>query len=139
VIVPIVKRGRGEGVKDYRGITLMPSLYKIYTAALAERLREEIEEKGLMPPNQTGFRRGMGTMDNIFVLNYLINRQIEKKEGKMVALIDLRAAFDLVDREILLRMMRRRGVREDIIERVWEILRETKGKIRVGGDMGEGF
>jgi len=124
---------KGEGVKDYRGVTLMPTLYKIYTAVLAERLREEIEEKGLIPPNQTGFRRGMGTMDNIFVLNYLINRQIEKKGGKMVAVfIDLRAAFDSVDRKILLRMMRRRGVREGIIERVWEILRETKGRVRVG-------
>jgi len=66
-------------------------LYKIYIAALAEMLREEIEEKGLIPPNQTGFKRGMGTMDNIFVLNHLINRQIEKKGGKMVAIfMDLR-------------------------------------------------
>jgi len=72
VIVPIVKRGRREGVKDYRGVILMPTLYKIYTAALAERLREEIEEKGLIPPNQAGFRRGMGT-DKIFVLNHIIN------------------------------------------------------------------
>jgi len=58
----------------------------------------------------------------------------------MVAVvIDLRAAFDSVDREILLRMMRRRGVRESIVERVWEVLRETKGRVRVGEDLGEGF
>jgi len=82
-----------------------------------------------------GHGEDMGTMDNIFVLNYLINRQIEKKGRKMVAaFIDLRAAFDSVDREILLRMMRRRGVREGITERVWEVLRETKGRVRVGGD-----
>jgi len=38
-------------------------------------------------------------MDNIFVLNYLINRQIEKKGGKLIAVfVDLRAAFDSVDR-----------------------------------------
>jgi len=32
--------------------------------------------------------------------------------------VDLRAAFDSVDREVLLRVMRRRGVKEGIIERV---------------------
>jgi len=40
--------------------------------------------------------------------------------------IDLKATFDSVDREVLLRMVRRRGVREGIIERVWEILRERR-------------
>lgn len=52
----------------------MPTLYKIYTAALAERLREEVEGKGLIPPNQTGFRKGLGTVENIYVLNYIINK-----------------------------------------------------------------
>lgn len=39
----------------------------------------------------------MGTMDNVYIFNYLVNRQVEKKGGKLVALfIDLKAAFDLV-------------------------------------------
>ena len=32
----IVKRGKGEEVKDYRGVTLMPILYKIYVTVLLE-------------------------------------------------------------------------------------------------------
>lgn len=52
----------------------------------------------------------MGTIDNIYVLNYVINRQLGKKKEKMVALfIDLKAAFDSVDREILVKAMRERG------------------------------
>lgn len=35
----------------------MSSLYKIYTATLAERLRENVEGKGLVPPNQAGFKK----------------------------------------------------------------------------------
>jgi len=45
-------------------------------------LREEVEGKGLIPSIQMGFRKGMGMIDNIYTLNYLINRQIGKKEGK---------------------------------------------------------
>lgn len=79
--MPIIKKKEGEKVMDYREVTLMATLYKVYATVLAERLREDLDEKEIIPQNQTGFRRGMGTMDNIYV-NYLINKQIEKKEER---------------------------------------------------------
>lgn len=117
VVVPVVKRGRGERVEEHRGITIMSTIYKIYASVLAERLREE--EKGMIPPNQTGFRKGMGTIDNIYIVNYLVNRQVRIKGGKLIGLfVDLKAAFDSVDRGELIRTMRERGVREGFVERV---------------------
>lgn len=99
-----------------------------------------MEGKELIPPNQTGFRKGLGTVDNIYVLNYIVNRQIEKKCGKLVVLfVDLKAAIDSLDRGVLLQAMRGRGVREGLVERVGEILRETRSRVRVGGEMGENF
>lgn len=67
-----------------------------------------MEEKGVLPPSQTGFRKGLGTTDNIYVIinyyinyiNYLMNRQVNTKTGKMVILfVDMRIAFDSVDSE----------------------------------------
>lgn len=139
VMVPIVKKREGARVEEYGGVTLMSTLYKIYAAMLAERLREDVERKKIVPQNQTGFRKGMGTIDNIYVLNYLVNRQIEKK-GKMLRFfIDLRAAFDRMDRKVLVGEMRRQGVREGLVERVEEMLRESINRVRVGGKMGEKF
>lgn len=80
--VPIRKRGQGERVDDYRGMTIMPTLYKVYTAVLEERLREEVEGREMIPAGQTGFRRGMRTIDNVYVLNYLVNRQVQRKGEK---------------------------------------------------------
>ncbi|XP_071576349.1 uncharacterized protein [Temnothorax nylanderi] len=37
IIAPIVKKGEGKKAEEYRGVTIMPSLYKVYTAILAER------------------------------------------------------------------------------------------------------
>lgn len=76
LIVTIVKRGERRKVADYRGITLMPSMYKLYRMILAKKLREEMEGKGVIPQTQTGFRKGMGTIDIIHVLNYVVNKQI---------------------------------------------------------------
>ena len=51
---------------------------------LAKRLRKEVEGKGLLPSSQAGFRKGGGTIDYVYTLNYLINRQVNRKGKKMI-------------------------------------------------------
>jgi len=54
---------------------------------LAGRISEEVEERNILLVNQIGFRKGMGTMDNIYIytlytyINYLI-KQTAGKEGE---------------------------------------------------------
>lgn len=56
----------------------------------------------------------------------------------MVALfVDLTAAFDTIDREILCETMRERGVKKGLVDRVKEALRETKRKVGAGGETRE--
>lgn len=71
-MIPIVKKEEGAVVEESRGVTLMATLYKIYASALVERLREEDEQKAVIPHNQTGFSKGIGTIDNIH--NKLYNK-----------------------------------------------------------------
>jgi hypothetical protein len=139
VIIPIVKKGEGRKVDEYRGVTLMATLYKVYLMVVAKRIEIECEEKKVIPQNQTGFRKGMGTMDNIYVINYLINRQLGRRKKVVALFVDLRAAFDSVDRGTLYKVMRERGIREGLIERVREVLGETKSRVRIGREMGECF
>lgn len=41
-------------------------------------------------------------MDNICILNYAIEKEMQKKEGKVhTFFVDLKAAFDIVNREIM--------------------------------------
>jgi len=47
IIIPIVKKGKEEKVEEYKKVTLMSSVYKIYATILAERISEEVEEKGI--------------------------------------------------------------------------------------------
>jgi len=78
------------------GVTIMSTLYKIYVAILAERLRKEVEKRGITAQNQIGFRKRMGAINSIYVLNYLINRQLGmKKRGLIAMFVALKAArFD---------------------------------------------
>lgn len=99
-----------------------------------------MDEKEMIPEGQTGFRKGRGTMDNIYVINYAVNRRIEEKKGKVIAVfVDLKAAFDSIDRGVLWREMENRGVSEGIRKRVKEIYKETKSRVRIGSEEGEDF
>jgi len=68
--------------ENYRGITLLCTAYKIYTEII-RRLKEEVENKNMLPEN--GFRKEKSTLDNIFILNHLVEREedMNKREGKV--------------------------------------------------------
>lgn len=81
----MLKKEKGNKVEDFRRVTLAGTLCKVYAEILAGRLKEEMEEKGLIPENQTGFRKKGETMDNVYV-NYLVNKNISRRGEKLVAL-----------------------------------------------------
>jgi len=94
IVTPLYKRGEKEAVENYRGISLLCTAYKVYAEVLKNRLEREVEEKGMIPDGQAGFRKGRATMDNIFVLNHVMQREKRKEgeEGKIyMFFVDLRA------------------------------------------------
>ena len=139
VIVPLYKKGNPNEAKNYRGITLMSTAYKLYTEVIRKRLVEEVEEKGILPEGQAGFRKGRSTLDNIYVLNHIIQKGKVKGLKTYASFVDLKAAFDTVDRELLWEIMEKVGISKYIIERIKEIYQETRVRVRVEGDFSEEF
>jgi len=123
IMVPLLffKREERETAGNYRGISLLCSAYKIYAEVLRNRLEKEVEVMGLIPESQASFRKRRSTIDNIFILNYLMqreNRQGEKKMKMYLRLFaDLMAAFDNMEKKILWRESRKRGMKERLITR----------------------
>ena len=60
------------GGYNYRGITLLSILGKLFTRILNTRLTEWAETYYVYIESQADFRTGMGTADDIFVLHGLI-------------------------------------------------------------------
>lgn len=75
-----------------------------------------------------GFRKGIGEMNDMYMLNYLINRQVSKIDGKLIAtFINLRITFDNVDRNILWNAMGKRRMKRTLGKRR---IRRSKGNIQ---------
>lgn len=65
-------------MEEFRGVTIMDSLYKVYTDILAERIEKELKEKEILRNGQLGFRKDRGTIDSIYALNYITNKYVKK-------------------------------------------------------------
>lgn len=77
-------------------------------------------------------------LDNIYVVNFLVNRQLKRKGGMVVAVfLNLKATFDSLDRKVLFEEMRERWVREGLRSRIKEVYMETRSKVWVGEGIGE--
>ena len=74
---------------------------KLYSCVLNKRLTDWVEEHGLINEAQAGFRRNYSTIDHIFTLLALVQRQLLNHAKLYVAFIDFKKAFDLVDRSCL--------------------------------------
>lgn len=125
---------------NYRSITLMDTAYKIYASILNERMKYVVEMK--LEEGQFEFRQGRESVDAIYVMNYIVNEGLAKKKGKVFTFfVDLKAAFDNVDRVKLRRMMRKIGIRGKgrLRKKIMEMYKQTKNIVRVGERKSEEF
>ena len=71
------KQGSNCDVENFRGITLLSILGKLFTRILNNRIQTWAEDYGIYIEAQNGFRPGRGTTDSIFILHCLINIFLE--------------------------------------------------------------
>lgn len=83
-------------MENYRSVTLLNSIYarsKVYAMVVERRLKKEMEEREMLPDGQVEFRRGRGTINNIYVLNCVVNRELQQEGGGVYAFfVDLRTS-----------------------------------------------
>lgn len=73
IIKPIYKnKGSKTQPENYRGITLLSCLSKLFTSILNSRLNKYADQNELINKTQSGFRKGYSTLDNIFILFFLV-------------------------------------------------------------------
>ncbi|XP_052810397.1 uncharacterized protein LOC128238477 [Mya arenaria] len=86
---------------SYRGITLAPSMYKMYTSILNERIVKWTDDNDQIADEQNGFRKKRSTIDHISSLTNLVDTRKKNKQCTFCAFIDFSKAFDSVNRNLL--------------------------------------
>lgn len=133
-IVPIFKKGDKYNRANYRRVSLLSCVYKLYTRVLQRRLAAYLREH--IVEEQAGFSEGKGCDDNLCIMTEVMERKVANREALFVALVDMRAAFDTVWRDGLWYKLELMGVPHKLIRILQEIY--SHGKFRVVANGAEG-
>ena len=109
----IFKKGDVKLPKNYRPISIVPVMAKLFSTVLYLRLQELVENK--LVEEQFGFRRGRGCTDAVHILRMVVEKSEEWGEPLFLAALDVEKAFDRVHHADLFEALLRCGASISIV------------------------
>lgn len=116
VVCPLYKKGDANSYDNYRAITLLSSLSKIYESALNGQLATFCIRNNIISPEQHGFVKNRGVDTALSNFHIEIVNGLDKKMCPLGLFIDFSRAFDCVDHLLLLEKLCRYGIRGPPLE-----------------------
>ena len=104
--VLLKKKGDSEDLGNYRPITLLSQLYKLFTRLLLQRISHQLE----FSREQAGFKAGYSTQDHIQALSQLLEKSKEYQLPVCLAFVDYRKAFDSVETTAIINALHEAGI-----------------------------
>lgn len=114
LVVLFHKKGDNTLLKNYRPISLLSQVYKVFSRVITTRLYQRLDE--YQPREQAGFRKGFGTIDHIFTLRQLIQKTEEYNRPLYLAYVDYEKAFDSVEHWAVVDSLKRCHIDDRYIE-----------------------
>ena len=94
LIVVLYKKGDRSECKNYRPISLLSHVYKLFMTIIGNRITDDLYS--CFPDSQAAYQPGRGTIEQIFALSQMIEKSIEFNKPLYMIFIDFTKAFDSI-------------------------------------------
>ena len=108
-IIPLHKKDKKNNPENYRPISLLCSLGKVYEKCLLNIMTSSFGDS-LPSSFQHGFRKNHSTTTAALTVQNIVAKALDNKKKVIVVSTDMSAAFDLLDKEVLLPRMKKLGI-----------------------------
>ena len=137
VIVPMHKGNDKHKPANYRPISLISNIAKIFEKIVYKRIYEFVQENNIIDQNQHGFVKNKGTKDALRYLTNIIYNKLDKSEPLIITFLDLAKAFDTVNHKILLDKLYNYGVRGKAHDLLKNYLTDRQQTVRLQNFMSD--
>ena len=139
LIVPLFKDGDPELAANYRGITLLSNVGKIFGSIIEKKLSKWCEENKIFEQEQAGFRPGKTTTHHIYLLAETILKRKKQRKPTYCCFLDIKKAYDTVWRDGLWEKLRNTGMNEDLVLVIQAMHEEVKSRVVMNGKLSSWF
>ena len=135
--VKLPKKGNLSICGNYRGIMLLSMPGKALNSVMLQRLKTVVDDK--LRDNQAGFGQNRSCADQIATLCIILEQSHVFNSSLYTVFVDFAKAFDSLDREVLLQLMRHYGIPEKCISILRNTYRGMQSKVIHEGQLTEAF
>lgn len=128
-IILLHKSGDKSEIGNYRPISLIAHLCKLFMKILLNRMAEKLDLN--QPPEQAGFRSSFSTTDHIFTISQLIEKCNEYNKIIFFAFIDYQKAFDMLEHPFIWKSLKLQGIEDKYIRIIKNIYENSKARIKL--------
>jgi hypothetical protein len=131
--VPIFKRGDTSDYSNFRPISLLPTIYKLFSGVISQRLTEVASDLGWLSPEQKGFLPGVhGIQEHTQLLQTVVEETKAKRRNVSIAWLDMFNAFGSVPHAVLGELFTSLPIPEDLRRILTDIYAGNRMDFAVG-------
>ena len=132
-VVPLHKKEEVINPKNYRPVALLPVTSKLLERAIFSQLIEYLEKNGIIHPSHHGFRTKHNTSTALLQMYDVWIEALERNEISAVIMLDMSAAFDVVDHSILIKKLKLYGLQDDALAWLESYLSHRHQRVVIDG------
>lgn len=133
VVKPIHKAGDRKIPLNYRPISLISSVAKVFEMALKDRILKFLDKYNILSEQQFGFREGKSTENAITLLTKKIYKALDNSKPSLCLFLDLAKAFDTISHTLLLTSLEEVGIRGTALTLICSYLTNRKQCVEIDG------
>ena len=126
-IIPVPKSGDLSKTDNYRGISLICIIAKMYNRLILNRIRSVIDIR--LRVNQNGFRPKRSTVAQKLTLRRIIEGVKANNIEAVMTFIDFKKAFDSIHRGKMMRILKAYGIPPNLLQAIEMMYTNTKAKV----------
>ncbi|XP_071959489.1 uncharacterized protein [Antedon mediterranea] len=130
--VPIFKGGDENDITNYRPVSVLPCISKIYERVVYDQTTQYLDKLNIINKSQFGFRKNHSTSHALSQTIEKITSAIDEQMISIGVFLDLSKAFDTIDHEILLQKLKFYGIRGIVLEWFKSYLYMRKQYVHMG-------